>query len=572
MVRGPIHIDEEDFLHRIVDRLLVLSFFLGLPAMALSLGRLDRVPRPGSTVVLGLLFLGCGILWWRRRLVAPEAKLAALISLYAGIAATALFTLGLMAPGAFLLPLAVVLAWLLLPRKRAVAVTLLAVTILALAGFHHVAEGSGLEDRMGAYNRHPLFWVNLAYVLMGVTILISVTTHAVVERLRSREREARADRDRLRGILEGIQDAVFVHDVADGRILEVNRRAEDLLGYTREELLASDVGRLSAGPPSWTQAEASAWMERTRREGPQVFLWKSRRRDGSVFWTEVSMSVFPVGDEPRLLVSLRDVEERVKAREALERFNAELERRVRERTAELELKTQDLERFSSAVSHDLRSPLLGINANAEFLEEAFRTGELETAAACARDIHASGRRMGRIIDALLRLSHVDVGALRRERCDMARMVADVRAELAQAGVRDWRIDDLPACEGDPDLIRQVWANLLGNAVKYTSASEAPRIEVSGRSEGGRLWYSVRDNGEGFDMRRAQDLFLPFRRLHKGQVPGLGIGLSTVKRILVRHGGDVQAEGIPGKGATFVFWLPSPESGPSHEGGVRAEGR
>ncbi len=234
------------------------------------------------------------------------------------------------------------------------------------------------------------------------------------------------------------------------------------------------------------------------------------------------------------------------------RLNESLEQRVRERTAELES-------FSYSISHDLRAPVRAIAGFSRILREDY-AATLDAEALHLLDrVERNTTRMGELIDDLLLLSHAGRGELRVEALDMGALVGGVRDELEAAGERTGAISiaALPPARGDASLLRQVWHNLIANALKFSRASEPQRIEVSGRrlADGG-VEYCVRDNGCGFDMRYVHKLFGLFQRLHGQQeFEGTGVGLALVRRIVERHGGTVGAEGEPGRGAAFRFRLP-----------------
>jgi PAS domain S-box-containing protein len=234
------------------------------------------------------------------------------------------------------------------------------------------------------------------------------------------------------------------------------------------------------------------------------------------------------------------------------RLNESLEQRVRERTAEIES-------FSYSISHDLRAPVRAIAGFSRILREDY-AAVLDAEATHLLDrVERNTARMGELIDDLLLLSHAGRGELRIETLDMGALVGGVRDELEAAGERTATVSiaALPPARGDASLLRQVWHNLITNALKFSRASDPQRIEVSGRrlAEGG-VEYVVRDNGCGFDMRYVHKLFGLFQRLHGQQeFEGTGVGLALVKRIVERHGGTVDAEGELGRGAAFTFRLP-----------------
>lgn len=240
--------------------------------------------------------------------------------------------------------------------------------------------------------------------------------------------------------------------------------------------------------------------------------------------------------------------------------NAELERSILERTAELEAANKELEAFAYSVSHDLRSPLLVISGSAEMLIDDHAVHMPASAQDLVRNIVMGSERMTQLISDLLRLSHLGRQALAKSSIDVAALVREVLAELQrEPGGRqiDLHIGDLPDCVGDPALLKQVFTNLLSNAFKFTRGKERPVIEIVCRRQVGENTYSVRDNGAGFDMQQAKELFGAFQRFHSTQqFEGTGIGLSIVHRIVQRHGGRVWAEAAPGKGASFHFSLPA----------------
>lgn len=260
----------------------------------------------------------------------------------------------------------------------------------------------------------------------------------------------------------------------------------------------------------------------------------------------------------------RTLEQRLaEARQAdleLANLREDLERRVADRTAELEVANRELEGFSYTVSHDLRSPLRAIAGFSQvILEDAGDHLDEETHRHLDK-IRAAGHRMDRLIDDMLVLARVGRGALRVETVDLgelARSVGeDLKAEFPGHAV-DLSIASLPRVQGDRHLLRIALDNLLRNAWKFTSTSPSARIRVVGETQNGRLLVRVTDDGVGFDPEYRVKLFQPFVRLHTDErFPGTGIGLATVARIIRRHGGDVDAEGQPNRGATFSFTLPT----------------
>lgn len=242
----------------------------------------------------------------------------------------------------------------------------------------------------------------------------------------------------------------------------------------------------------------------------------------------------------------------------LEQLNRELDQRVAERTRELEVANRELEAFSYSVSHDLRAPLRHIDGYARMLmDDAERYDEGTQQRLTA--ISAAAKRMSQLIDALLNLSRLGRTALRPRSVDMSVQVQEVREEL-MGEIKDrvvrWNIGPLPVVNCDAVLLRQVWINLLSNALKYSAPRAEAIVEVgTGASEGEKTVFFVRDNGVGFNAQYGGRLFNTFQRLHdEHEFSGIGIGLAIVRRIVERHGGRVWAVSAEGKGATFYFSL------------------
>ena len=259
----------------------------------------------------------------------------------------------------------------------------------------------------------------------------------------------------------------------------------------------------------------------------------------------------------RMVGSHRDVTEQVLGRAMLSRINTELESRVAERTDRLQETVRELEAFSYTVAHDLRAPLRAIDGFSSYLAEELRCGASDESKALIGKIRRNVAGMDSLIDGLLTYARLGRQSFKRVPVDMEKLVHEVWAQIADAwpGVSA-DIGSLPGTQGDPELLRQVWANLLGNACKFSSGSPTPRVEVGSTRDAEGTMFFVRDNGVGFDMRFADKLFRVFERLHDDhQFSGTGVGLAIVQRVVQRHGGVAWAHGATGQGATFHFRLP-----------------
>jgi light-regulated signal transduction histidine kinase (bacteriophytochrome)/DNA-binding cell septation regulator SpoVG len=268
--------------------------------------------------------------------------------------------------------------------------------------------------------------------------------------------------------------------------------------------------------------------------------------------------MFEKADETRLAL-LSVAEDQKIAEEQIMRLNAELELRVKDRTAQLEAANQELEAFAYSVSHDLKAPLRTMSGFGFILEKDYSDKLDDEGRNYLTRIQEAARRMEQLINDLLNLSRVTRAPLTHQRVDLSGLACEISTALKSSNPQrqvEFNIAPNMVVEGDPDLLKIVLENLLTNAYKFTGQCDVATIQVAMTEQSGRPAYFVRDNGAGFDMAYADKLFAPFQRLHGIQeFPGTGIGLVTVRRIITRHGGRIWPEAAVGEGATFYFTLP-----------------
>jgi PAS domain S-box-containing protein len=348
-------------------------------------------------------------------------------------------------------------------------------------------------------------------------------------------------------------------DVANNRLIWDDQMYA-LYGVAREQFSGAYEAWLEGVHPDDRAAsmEASQQALRGEREYDTEFrvLWP----DGTVHHLKARAEVRrdATGAPLRMIGANFDVSELKRAEAEVLHLNADLERRVLERTAELTAANRELDAFAYAVSHDLRAPLRAMNGFAQALAEDYGEQIQGEARAYLEQIGIASRRMSELIEGILTLSRSTRGELRRDKVDLsalARWRLEERGREAPGRAVTTSVEDGLVVRGDGRMLEAALGNLIDNAWKYSAKVESPAIRVYAEERDGRRWFCVTDNGAGFDPAHAARLFQPFQRLHRqDEFPGLGIGLATFARIIRRHGGDIEAHGEPGQGATFCFHL------------------
>jgi PAS domain S-box-containing protein len=343
----------------------------------------------------------------------------------------------------------------------------------------------------------------------------------------------------------------------DGMITYANDKFCEMSKYTREELLGQNHRIVNSDyhPPEFFRGLWNAALSGRVWKGEI----KNRAKDGSINWMSTTIIPFLGEDgKPVQFIAIRtDISERKQAEERIGKLNASLETRA----AALEAANQELDSFTYSVSHDLRAPLRAVDGFSNMVIKDYAEKLDDEGRRKLNVIHNEAKRMERLIDDLLAFSRLGRKPIKSIPIDMETMAQEVFNELSSRQPErklQLHLQKLPPALGSEALIRQVWVNLISNAIKFTSNREVGEIEIRAQDgDGGGQIYSIKDNGVGFDMRHADKLFGVFQRLHnQEEFSGTGVGLALVQRIIVRHGGRVWAEAKIDHGATFNFTLPN----------------
>lgn len=360
---------------------------------------------------------------------------------------------------------------------------------------------------------------------------------------------------RYRLMFENNPMPMWVYDLETLRFLAVNDSAVRHYGYSREEFLSLTIKDIR--PPEDVPKLLASVNNIRGKLGKPVFFRHYKKNGAQIDVEIVSHEINFAGRQARLVLA-NDITERKKAEKMIIELNETLERKVAERTAELNAVNQELEAFSYSVSHDLRAPLRAMDGFSLALIEDYRDVLDDEGKNYLRRVRAASQKMAQLIDDLLMLSRMSRGELRREPINLSQLVEEIAEQFKEehpARAVNLRVEGGVTAFADVRLVRIALENLLGNAWKFTSKKERAAIEFGRKMGEGETIYFIRDNGAGFDMAFADKLFGAFQRLHAAQeFEGTGIGLATVKRIINRHGGTISAESAVGEGAVFYFTL------------------
>jgi len=401
-----------------------------------------------------------------------------------------------------------------------------------------------LEDAYFSWSLHRIMMpADKSWGLLG-------TSWETTERIKAaqalHEKEIRF-RSTLSNMIEGCQIIGF-----DWRYIFINTSAEKHNRRPKDELLGNKYMDMWPGIENTKVFELieDCKDNRIAHHLENEFTFP----DGSG-WFDLSIQPVPEG----VFILSIDITERKKAEDIILKLNDELEEKVKQRTAQLEASNKELEAFSYSVSHDLRAPLRHINGYVDLLSERYNNQLPERAVHYLTNITNASKQMGTLIDDLLQFSRTGRKEVHKEKTDMNKLLTEVLEAIKPDTTNrniNWNIEPLPQVFVDYALLKQVWMNLLDNAVKYTSNKPTAEISIGYYEEKKYYVFYIRDNGVGFNMKYAHKLFGVFQRLHsQTEFEGTGIGLANVQRIILKHNGHIRAEAEPDKGASFYFSLP-----------------
>lgn len=407
-------------------------------------------------------------------------------------------------------------------------------------------------------------WSSLLVQLALLGLVLWLLQRQIGRRLQA-ERQSQRAAARAASVLQTVREPIVLLD-RELRVQLHNPAFSELYGLQDERadgLLLEDVGDGAWRDPVVRQRLADVLLR-----GRELWDFEHEQRtvDGMSRYMLLNARRMPLPDtdDEVVLLTVSDVTVQRAVQTRVEELNRQLEGKV----AQVSEVNRELEAFSYSVSHDLRAPLRHVAGFSDKLSRHLGEAADEKSQHYLGVISGSARRMATLIDDLLVYSRLGRVAMRQQTVDMQSLVADTRAMLdanvqseaessGHAHQVEWRIAPLPIVVGDENMLRQVWLNLLGNAVKYSANREPAKVRVDYQQQpDGGHQFTVSDNGAGFDMAYAGKLFGVFQRLHKASdYPGTGIGLASVRRVLTRHGGRIWAEAAPDAGATFHFYLP-----------------
>ena len=394
-------------------------------------------------------------------------------------------------------------------------------------------------------NAKPVFKEGGAVSIVGTVADISTVKEA--------QAKIQAQEERFRALLESAPDAMIITD-EEGKIVLINLQAEKLFGYAKEEIIGKPAEILVPVRKQgfFRDYQRSYSKHSATQQNGAVQEISGITSDGREFPVEINLSPIRTNDNLLIAAAIRNISERKEA-----------ERKLKEANQALEISNRDLQRanaelntFSYSISHDLRAPLRAISGYSTILKDEFTEGMGEEGARLLEIIRLNASRMGALINDLLEFAKLGKKAINKRSFDMQELVEQVLIGKELKPGSSLVVEEMEPAMGDPALLRQVWENLINNAIKFSATQVQPEISITFSQEQHRQIFCIKDNGIGFDPAYAQDLFQVFRRLHADtSFEGTGAGLAIAKRIVEGHGGQIWASAQVNMGATFCFSLP-----------------
>ncbi len=361
---------------------------------------------------------------------------------------------------------------------------------------------------------------------------------------------------RYRRLFETARDGIIILDADTGMIVNVNSYLIELLGYSHDVFLKKNIWNI--GIFKDIAANKDKFMELQKDEHIKYSNLPLETAYGKQIKVEFVSNVYLVDNRKVIQCNIRDITDRILMEETIQQLNVDLEQRVIRRTEQLETINKEMESFSYSVSHDLRAPLRGIDGFANILLEDYSDRLDKEGQRFLNLIRENIQKMGHLIDDLLAFSRIGLLGLDKSEIDMHTLANSVYNELTSEKDREtisFTVAHLPFVKGDASMMRQLWSNLISNAIKFSSKEDNPKIEIDSKSEEGKRIYFIHDNGVGFDMKYAGKLFGVFQRLHnEAEFKGTGIGLAIVKSIVTKHEGKIWAESEMNVGTTINFMI------------------
>lgn len=496
------------------------------------------------------------------------AGLILVVGLWLILIISALFNGGIHAPASSGFIVVVLLAALLLGRNFALG--LAGVSIIITLGFVLGEKAGFLSGEQ--YSTPFAIWGSYTTYLMLAAFLLHIGTSSIREALtranqeieeRKRTEEALREAElRYRSLVEHLP-VVTYRDVPDvvGTPLYVSPQIENLIGYAPYEWLDHPTLWQELLHPDDRARVLEDVSNYIKNKSRSAIEYRMRTKAGYWVWVRDEADVMKDAEGNPLYVqgTLSDITARKKVEETLRNINAELEERVQDRTAQLQDANRELESFSYSVSHDLRAPLRAINGFSRLFTEEFASQLPPDAQHLQTLIQENALKMSHLIDDLLAFSRLGRTPLQKTSLHLENLIQEVWNDLTierETRQIEFTLHPVPPVKADPALLRQVFVNLLNNAIKFTRPRTKAHIEIGCQQTDGENIYYIRDNGAGFDMEYAHKLFGVFQRLHSEiEFEGTGVGLAIVQRVIHRHGGKIWAEAQPDLGATFFFTLP-----------------